>query len=72
MKRRGYKSKDAVCPYFRDLYDTNIVCLGEDGARYTVQHSDTIGYFDSVCGSAEWKQCPLASGLNKYYEEQEI
>lgn len=69
--RRGFLEKYATCPYFHVLYETEIVCIGEEGARYSVRRANkqTEAFFHAAC-CKDWQSCPLARGLNEIYENE--
>lgn len=73
MSKASFMDKYVQCPYFKRFEVSQVCCEGVNGAstsrmafRGTKEMKD---YVRRVC-AANWEQCPIAKGLNGFWEEE--
>ena len=62
---KDYYTRAYVCPYMKLTRETSIRC--EEGGMAFKCKEDAKAHVKRYC-CCNWKECPVAKRLNKYYE----
>lgn len=72
MGKVAFMDKYILCPYFKRFESNQICCEGVDGAstsRMAFRNTKEMKEFAfRVCAASEYALCPIARGLNEYWE----
>lgn len=72
MQKKQYADVNAQCPYYYQLDERSIQCSGNEIIKFSYRGipKNVKAQFKMFCCCA-WRECPLADGLNRYFERSE-